>query len=70
MKNTEHCNEIVEGELNWHYKRRKPQTPLSFFIKLDRLLTEFGCWALTAEGNHHYQTNICLLSSAVSTSCS
>lgn len=70
MKNTEHCNEIVEGELNWHYELRKPKSPLSYFIKLDRLLTEYGRWALTAGGNCHYQTNICSLPSAVPTSCS
>lgn len=65
----EHCNEIIEGELNWHYKLRKLKSPLSLFIKLDRLPTEHGHWALTTGGNFHYQTNICLLPSVVPTSC-
>ena len=73
MKNTEQCNEIVEGELNWHYKLRKlkfSRSPLPLFVKPDRLLTEYGYWALTTGGNCHYQTNICLLPSVVPTSCS
>lgn len=37
MENHRTLQCIVEGELNWHCKLRKPKSPLSLFIKLDRL---------------------------------